>query len=89
LIAYLALALRSDLYARSDEENGAPTFGKKLAQQRDELRPQRDVDVGERLVEQKRPWFSDQSARERHPLTLAAGEMCGTRLRLAVQSAPS
>jgi len=35
----------------SDEEKGAPTFGKKLPQQRDELRPQRVVDVGERLVE--------------------------------------
>jgi len=67
---------------------GRSSFGKKLTKQRDQLGPERDVDVGKRLVEQERARFSHESARESNALALASGEMRRTALRLALQPDP-
>jgi hypothetical protein len=58
-----------------DKEDGATTFGKKLAQPGDQFVSECDVDVRERLIEQEGPRFSHESARERHALALASREM--------------
>jgi hypothetical protein len=41
------------------------------------LLPQVGVERAEGLVEEQKPWFGDEGARERHPLLLAAGEFFG------------
>src|SRR5260370_39137088 len=67
-----------------DEENGAPLFSEKLAQQRDQLLSEHHVDVRERLVEQESFGLRDESAGERDALALASRELRGTPLSLAV-----
>lgn len=57
------------------EEDGAPALVEKLAKQGNQVAPQRQVDVGEWLVEQKRGGIGGQRACQGHTLPFTAGEL--------------
>jgi hypothetical protein len=57
-----------------DVEDRRPSLAEQLPQQRQQVALQVHVHVGERLVEQHGARLEDESARDRDPLALAAGE---------------
>ena len=57
-----------------DEQIGEPELGLQVAQQVEDLRPDRDVESGDRLVEHDELGRQRQSARDGDALALPAGE---------------
>src|SRR6266496_1346092 len=58
-----------------DEDVGEVQFLLQVVQQVDDLRPDGDIQGGDRLVGDDQPWVQGQCAGDADPLALAAGEL--------------
>ena len=77
---YLLAHLGDDTEIVSDEQDRQPELFLQRFEKRQDLRLDRHVERGCRLIGDEQPWPAHQSHRNHHPLSQAAGELMGILL---------